>query len=300
MPKPPLSHYSPAFANKRWADQSDYISYYRDIHRQKISKTKKGVRQWGRQRGLYQWRIETALNTNIETDAARVYESLCQFQELDLDSRIIWAQFLLSQVVRTPTFLRYEQGIRRLTGIATEPDHYLIGCRECGDLACITSRQWCFLIAHKDDFFIRTDNPVFLSGFVERRETCLFYPLSPEVCFVACSMPEGWESEHPLPYQIPDSCGFQLEKGAAWFYNYHFACAADQSLVLCPTGDGILPAAMFGSIDVLGHYPQPPFPLHTTLFNNVDEAFESIRIIMSIVDNINYPKWHPELEPFIL
>ena len=296
MSKPPLSHYSPIFANKRWADQAGYISYYRDKHRNKIAKTPQGFRQWGRRRGLYSWDIETALSAEIETDAAKIYESLCQFEELDLDSRIIWAQFLLSQVVRTPTFLRYEKGIQKLTGISNELEHYLVGCRECGDLACITSRRWCFLIAHEDDFFIRSDNPVFLSGFIERRETCLFYPLSPEVCFVACSMPEGWQPKHPLPYQIPESCGYLLEKGGAWFFNFQFARSASESLILCPTKDGRLSDAMF--YDVLGHYPQPPFPLHTTFFNNVDETLESIRFVMGIVDNVNYPKWRSELEPF--
>jgi hypothetical protein len=183
-------------------------------------------------------------------------------------------------------------------GITTEPEHDRIGCRACGDLAYITSRQWCFLIAHEDDFFIRSDNPVFLSGFVERRETCLFYPLSPEVCFVACSMPESWKPEHPLPHQIPASCGYELEKGDAWFLNFLFARAADQSLVLPPARDGIVADAMFG--DILGLYPQPPFPLHTTISNDMEEAFESIRIIMSTTDDVNYPKWLPELAPFFV
>ena len=50
--------------------------------------------------------------------------------------------------------------------------------------------------------------------------------------------------------------------------------------------------------DVLGIYPQPPFSLHI-LDNNAENAFESIREIMSVTDNVKYPKWQPmELEPF--
>lgn len=299
MPKPPLSHYSPVFANRRWADETDYISYYWDIHRQRVSKAPKGVRQWGRRRGLYTWKVETALNEELEGYAAQIYESLCQFKELDLNARITWAQFLLSQVVRTPTFLRYENGVRRLRGIIAEPEHDRVGCRECGDLACITSRQWCFLIAHEDDFFVRSDNPVLLTGFVERRETCLFYPLSPRICFVACSMPEDWRPEHPQPDQIPESCGYQMEKGGAWFVNFHLARAAKESLVLCPGQDGNIAESMFG--EVLGLYPQPPFLLHTSETKDMEEAFESIRIIMGAVDGMHYPQWLPfELEPFFV
>ena len=39
---------------------------------------------------------------------------------------------------------------------------------------------------------------------------------------------------------------------------------------------------------------QPPFPLHVTDGNTAHEAFESIRKIMSIADNFDYPEWDIE------
>lgn len=42
---------------------------------------------------------------------------------------------------------------------------------------------------------------------------------------------------------------------------------------------------------MLGTYPQPPFLLHNTAYMNIDEHYESIRKIMSKVDNVNYDKW---------
>jgi hypothetical protein len=49
--------------------------------------------------------------------------------------------------------------------------------------------------------------------------------------------------------------------------------------------------------DALGVYPQPPFLLHTLEGHDEEEAFESIRILMSGIDRTQYPSWLPcELE----
>jgi hypothetical protein len=133
MAKPPLSHFSPVFANLPWANDAGYISYYRDQYRRKVQRATKGKRQWGRRRGLYSWKVELALNRDLETEAARTYSDLLKFKELDADQRLTWAQFLLSQVVRTPTFLRYELAARRMLGITDAPAHDRVGCKDCGD-----------------------------------------------------------------------------------------------------------------------------------------------------------------------
>lgn len=124
MTRKPLSHYSPVFANKRWADASGFISYFRDPHKQRVLKASTGKRQWGRKRGLYRRSIEAALSARIETEAARVYEKLCQYEEATFEDRLVWAQFLMSQLVRTPTFLRYEDASRRIPGSRIpDPNH---------------------------------------------------------------------------------------------------------------------------------------------------------------------------------
>ena len=269
----------------------------RDIHRHRIRKEVKGARQWGKQRGIYTWQVENALSRELENDAALVYEKLVGFKETNLLERKIWAQFLLSQEVRTPAFMRYERAVQNLSEDGHLPQHDRVGCLECLDLQCITSRDWCFLLAHPEDYFVRSDNPLLLSGFIDRAETCAFYPLSPRVCFVACSMPQEWLPIHPPKDQLPASFGYQLAKGGAWAINFHIARAADESLILHPGHDGELAESMFG--EILGLYPQPPFSLHSGVTGPFSDAFESIRIIMSAVDGFDYPFWQPfELEPF--
>jgi hypothetical protein len=299
MTRQPKSHFSPVFANKRWGDETSHVlSYFRDPCRELVRKAPKGARQWGRSRGLYSWKVERSLNIDLENEAALVYEKLCAFDEITLADRIIWAQFLMSQMVRTPTFIRYEKRIREALEIEEEPMHDRVGCKECMDLTCITSRDWRYLLAHADDHFVRSDNPVLLTGFVERAQTCLYYPLTPKLCFVACSMPVGWVPVHPEESDLNQMQGCQLEKGGAHMINFHLARAADRSLMLSPRFDGRVAEAMFG--DVLGSYPQPPFSLHHVAHpREIDQAYESVRRIMSFVDERPYPHWRPfELEPF--
>ena len=106
----------------------------------------------------------------------------------------------------------------------------------------------------------------------------------------------GWD---PLGFSLDSSpifFGFKLEKGEAHVINFHLARAAQDSLILSPFHDGEL-AAMFS--EVLGVYPQPPFPLHSPSRDELKVAFDSIRSLMSTVDHINYSSWLPfELEPF--
>ncbi len=191
MKKPPLSHYSPKFANKAWADEVDYISYFKCTYSNEVSKSLKGWKQWGRRRGLYSWSVENSLNSDLETAASLIYKKICNCYELSADDRIIWSQFLRSQLVRTPTHIRYEAKACELLGITEKPEHDRVGCKECGDINLVANRDWCLLLAHEDDYFLRSDNPIFQTGFIELPDTCLFYPLTPKLCFVACSMPKN-------------------------------------------------------------------------------------------------------------
>jgi hypothetical protein len=191
--------------------------------------------------------------------------------------------------------MRYENFSMEISSISERPIHDRVGCQECDDLSLVANRDWCLLLAHEEDFFVRSDNPVFQTGFIERPETCLFYPLSPRVCFVVCSMNAGW---HGFTHSPSETRGLALSKGGAHFINFHLAKAAGESLIISPKHDGDVADQMFH--ELLGVYPQPPFPLHHLREGTTDdEVYESIRIIMSKVDNYNYPKWLPmEMEPF--
>jgi hypothetical protein len=299
MPKqPPRSHFSPIFANKHWANSDKlFTCYLRDEYQGEIAKKPKGLKPWARQRGLYSWAVENALDQTLETYAAPIYEKLVLIQNPTAEERLVWAQFILSQLVRTPSFMAYEGCARRLHKLTETPVHDRVGCVDCLDLAYITSRDWCLLLAHEDDHFVRSDNPVLISGFIERPETCLYYPLTPRICFVACSMQEPWIPTHPSNSELTSIFGRELEKGDAWMFNFHLARSANESLVLHPGCEGHLAESMFS--EVLGVYPQPPFPLHSLVNENVDDAFESIRLLMNLFDGVNYPAWRPhELEPF--
>ena len=241
-------------------------------------------------------KVENALDKELENYAAPVYEKLCGLQQLALSERTVWAQFLMSQIVRTPTYLRYELAARSLSGITAQPSNDRVGCRDCLDLQYVTSRDWCLLQSHPDDSFVLSDNPVLLSGFIERAETCLYYPISPRVCFVALSFPKAFDRKYSTTYELSPILGRQLSKGDTWAINFHVARAADESLVLGPDCQAAFAAAMFG--EILGTYPQPPFALHSPQADSFAEAFESIRSLMSVVDGRDYPRWHPfELEP---
>lgn len=292
--KSPVSHYSPVFTNKLWADEKGYISFFSCPHTQTVKKSMKGIKHWGRQRGLYTWAVENALNTELENDAAIIYNKILSCKEINLEERIVWAQFILSQLTRTPTYIRYENFVKSIFNITDTPAHDRVGCKECTDLNFVANRDWCLLVAHKDDYFVRTDNPVLQTGFVERPESCLFYPLSPRLCFVACSMAENWDAFFHIPNETN---AYELEKGAAHMINFYLAKAAGQSLIISPKHDGLIAERMFS--EVLGEYPQVPFSLHTPRYTEFDEAYKSIQNIMSQADGLNYPSWEIyDLEPF--
>lgn len=278
-----------------WADDKGYISYFYCCHSHQVKKTPKGWKQWGRKRGLYSWDVENALDRDLETKVAPIYDKLCKFSDITQHERLLWAQFILSQLVRTPTYIGYETKMREILNITDIPTHDRVGCLDCGDLNYVANRNWCYLLAHEDDFFVRSDNPVLLTGFIELPETCLYYPLTPKLCFVACSMNQKWNAFSDCP---DETVGYRLEKGGAHLYNFYFSKTAGETLILSPKHDGIIPERI--NEDMLGKYPQPPFSLHfLTATEEAQSGYESIRKIMSITDGIEYPEWNVnEIQPF--
>lgn len=291
MGKPQFNHYSPVFTNAPWAEDNHYVCWKRRYDVSAIAKEESGRRQWGRQRKLYSKSVELALDRELETPIAQVYRKLANYEEPAEGERIKWAQFLRSQIVRTPLFMRYEQAARDCLGIEEEPLHDRVGCEQCSDLADITGRRWLLLRAHEDEYFVRTDSPVFHTGFLNDPATVLCYPLTPRLCFVATDMKPDWD---PLTAsQTPIAMGgVPLEKGAAHMLNFYFAKSADESLILRPSDSGIIDQQMF--TDVMGIYPQPPFDLHRPQTDELFEAKESIRKLMSAVDGQEYSEFNAQ------
>lgn len=302
MSTPRLHHFSPVFANARWASEqfdNRSICYYRDSRTGVVKKRPKGRRQWGRQRDLYQLEVELALGRDLETGVAPVYQALLSGESLNSQQRTLWAQYLFSQFVRTPTFMRYEAKGRELFSITDDPPHDRVGCPECGDLLLLTNRDWLIVVAHEDDSFIRTDNPVLLTGFPERPDTALFYPLSSRCCFVACSMPSDWKPLVPREPPPPSHAAWGLPKGNAYMLNFYLARSAENSAIVHPHHDRDVLDKMLS--DVLAIQPQPPFLLHHPHEEEMPLAFESIRRLMSLADGRPHPRFTvPELEPTVL
>ncbi|MEZ8036589.1 DUF4238 domain-containing protein [Vibrio crassostreae] len=284
--KKPLSHYVPKFSNKYWADESNFMSYFWCEYTTSVKKESKGKKQWGRKRGLYTWEVENSLDKDLETKVAPIYEKLITYNELSRDERFLWAQFLLSQLVRTPSYIEYEKTAVELTGVKSKPMCDRVGCQECLDLNFVANRNWLLLKTHCDDYLVRTDNPVLQTGFIELRNSYLVYPLTPHLCFVATPMSENW---NPFEQNSNPTMGYEMPKGWAHMVNFYLAKSAYRSLILSPDHAGVISDTMF--TEVLGSYTQPPFSLHVTEVENVWPAYESIRKIMSIADGCDYPEW---------
>ena len=298
---PKLHHYSPAFANARWAGATARsVCYYRNLHARAVAKRIVGKRQWGRKRKLYRLDVEQALGRDLESDVAPIYAKLTSDKALSSEERIRWAQFLFSQFVRTPCFMRYENAVKRAFNLTETPDHDRVGCPDCLDLHYLTSRHWKILVSHEDDGFIRTDNPAFLSDFPVASDAFLLYPLSPRLCFVACSAPTDREPlTGPHPCIAGPVVAQQLHKGGAFFINFHLARAADQSALVHPRFDSDITKHLLS--EVLGTYPQPPFLLHNPMASELREARHSVLQIMIGTDRVAYPAFNGlELAPLVM
>ncbi|PSW67417.1 hypothetical protein C0W88_04410 [Photobacterium leiognathi subsp. mandapamensis] len=287
--KKPLSHYVPKFSNKYWADESNFMSYFWCEHTSTVKKENKGRKQWGRKRGLYTWAIEHALDKDLETKVAPIYEKLVNYNELNRDEKYLWAQFILSQLVRTPSYIEYEKVATELTGEKSKPTCERVGCQECLDLNFVANRNWLLLKTHSDDYLVRTDNPVLQTGFIELRDSYLVYPLTPELCFVATPMNGDWDPFSPN--NNPIMC-YEMPKGWAHMVNFYLSKSAYRSLILSPEHVGVISDTMF--TEILGLYTQPPFSLHLVEDENAPSSFESIRKIMSVADDFDYPEWKIE------
>lgn len=296
------NHYSPIFANKRWTNETHdhkFKRFYFCDQRKEIIEARRNVgkKGWGYEHDLYSESLEKQLDLELENPAELIYEKLIKNKILSTEERMKWGQFIVTQAIRTPSFFRYRDFIESQVGGDHSYKETIIGCTACPENKQIASRNWLILLAHEDDFFVRTDNPVYMTGFLEISSTTVFYPLSPKHCFVACSTLDAIpviKGEKP-PY--PKQETLQLEKGDAYTINFELIKSAYKEVILSISDNNSLISLM--NLEMLGVYPQIPY----LMFNvkNIEEAYqEADRLIeiMSIVDGIQYPEREYPFEYF--
>lgn len=194
-------------------------------------------------------------------------------------------------------FFSYAEKARELSGDSTPWKDTIVGCIECQQSKFIACRNWAILTAHEDDFFIRTDNPVYLTGFIELDESTLFYPLTPKKCFVACSMPSHIPILKGTEPPFPKLTGIQLEKGDAFSINFELSKSASKSIILQIDDESAAYETLL--TQTLGVFPQLPFFLHSVKdYGGELDAMESLLHIMSATDQISYLEREYPFKPF--
>ncbi|WAL79995.1 DUF4238 domain-containing protein [Shewanella sp. DAU305] len=289
------NHFSPVLANKYWTDEESgwsYKYYYFCKHRKQVIDSHKdiGKTAWGYELNLYPQEVEDCLDSDLENESAVLYEKLISGEKLNAEQRMKWGQFIITQAVRTPSFFKYRDHLEKMSGGDYSYKHTILGCAGCEENKYIASRNWLMLKAHESDFFIRTDNPVYMTGCLDNSTTVIFYPLTPELCFVACSfvetvlLPKGMELPFPQQDFLP------LEKGDAYHINFELLKSANNSVILAKKNNNKVVSQM--TLDMLGSFPQLPFMLSSAK-NPIDESMviESLTKLMSEVDGVHYPDY---------
>ncbi|NOU52602.1 DUF4238 domain-containing protein [Pseudoalteromonas sp. JBTF-M23] len=289
------NHFSPVLANKYWTNEESgwsYKYYYFCKHRNKVIDSHKdiGKTAWGYELNLYPQEVEDRLDLELENESALLYEKIIAGEILDFPQRMKWAQFIITQAVRTPSFFRYRDHIERNNGGDYSYKNSILGCSNCEENKYIASRDWLILKANEDDFFIRTDNPVYMTGCLDNPTTAIFYPLTPKLCFVACSYVETVLLPKGMKMPSPKQDFLQLEKGDAYHINFELLKSASNSVILAKSDNNEVVSQI--ALDVLGAFPQIPFMLSSAK-NAISESnvIESLTGLMSAADGVVYPEY---------
>lgn len=281
------NHYVTAFTTYPWKDKSNkwsfqiYIKKGNEIIKNNLTQSKKG---WGFEKNFYIQSLEDKFNHEIETPSYNLYQKLINEEVLTSEERIKWSQFLITQAIRTPLFLKYRQKAGTFENQKFEFDESIIGCIHCEENKLIADRNWIILKAHEEDYFIRTDNPVYMTGFIENDTTTIFYPLTPSLCFVACSV---------VPLQKlmglqPQQQYLQLEKGDAYAIDFELLKSAYQTVILRDEHNSFLSNHLIKS--TLGVFPQIPYLMMSASDGIAEyEATKQLTHLMSITDEKEYP-----------
>lgn len=298
------NHFSPVFSNSYWTSEESgwhYSYYYYCKNRKKVVEANKdkGKAAWGFEYHLYSQALEDRLDVELENQAKHLYDKLLHNEALSSNERMKWGQFIITQAVRTPSFFKYRDKLEELNGGNSELyKEEIIGCQWCMDNQYIANRNWIILEAAEDDYFVRTDNPVYMTGFLDNPETVIYYPLSPKKCFVACSFIEAIPILKGSEPSLPKQELLQLSKGDAFKINFDIIRSASNSLIVSKTNNNWATNHM--NLQLLGLYPQIPFMLSraNNAFSESEEMNKIIKL-MSITDNVEYPLDREyELKPF--
>ncbi|MBQ4891255.1 DUF4238 domain-containing protein [Shewanella sp. MMG014] len=297
------NHFSPVFANQHWTNEENgwhYKYYYYCPHRKCVvdSHKDKGKTAWGYEFNLYSQELEDKLDTEIENNTAQIYDKLSNEETLNNDERMKWGQFIITQSMRTPSFFKYREELEKSSDVDNSFKEDIIGCQWCEDNKYIASRNWIILEAAEGDFFVRTDNPVYMTGFLHNPNTTIFYPLSPKKCFVACSFIEIQLALIGSKLPFPKQEVLKLEKGNAYKINFDLIKSASTSLIVAKNDNNNVISKM--NLELLGAFPQIPYML-SSAENDYAESIKVEQLIqlMSCTDGIEYPEYRDyELKPF--
>lgn len=287
MTKTKKNHYVPVFTNLAWKDKSQDWKFktYSQKNGQIVEhKNSVGRRAWGYKDYFYSQALEDLFRDRIETPSIVIYQKLINQEVLTYNERIKWAQFLITQAIRTPSFFDYRKKAGELQKEDFDFDESIIGCEHCEENKLLADRNWIILKAHEEDHFIRTDNPVYMTGFLENDTTTIFYPLTPNLCFVACSV----VSLQKLMRLQPQQKYLQLEKGDAYAINFELLKSAYKTVILRDEHNSIFSSHMIKS--TLGVFPQIPYFMMSANNGIAEyEATKQLTNLMSIADEKEYP-----------
>jgi len=207
-------HYSPRFANRRWANEDGLLRVYRRGVDHLLTFRDVGYGSWAWEPFLYSQGLERYFGL-VEGDAAGPYRKLLTAEPLSEQDRRCWVAFLTVQLFRTPSMI-----VRNLAGLRA-----LIRRRELDfptDVASLRlahetlftnndlfahlyrmlcRREWRLLSPPPGKHFVRGDNPAVVVGSESNGNWRLVYPLSPDRCFVAG--PGTTSSTTPPDFAIP-------------------------------------------------------------------------------------------------
>jgi hypothetical protein len=246
-------HFSPVFSNRRWAGTDGTVRVYALGVDGRIVARRTGYRNWGREPFIYSQALERHLGL-IEGDAEAPYRKLLEVVPFSESDRRHWVAFLAAQMFRTPWFLvQALAGLRDI--IATRDISYptdIASLRRAHETMfanpdvfamvyqLVVNRRWEIWKAPTGSQFIRSDHPVVIS--TNGPLTTVFYPLSPDRCFVAGP---ALVEEHQI---VPD--GRSATDGQRAEVNRLMASFARKSVIASPQTNDI---ALRGELEpVLG------------------------------------------------
>ncbi len=231
------NHFISELCTKYWADVNGAVKLYSRQLNGSVRARLVGHGTWAYEFNLYSQRLEDYFSV-LESDAKAPYEKLLKGLPLNGLEVRSWITFLIIQYLRNPAFIRphvagvMEQIQGQVSEFWTRPESmkrayetlfnnselYTYFYRE------IERRPWTVLAVPDDEFFIMSDAPLVLNAGLNDPKASIFYPLSPERCFVAEPLTE--ERSWPLKMRP-----YRLQKGEAEKLNILLALNAYQCVI---------------------------------------------------------------------